>query len=174
MLIQHFAERKLNAALYFKQHTRDCTPSKLSQLLYLLDFEQFRQTGRSVTNDLYIATAEGPVSRSQGGIDVEAKPQDAADPHPSFCSDHFTPRNMRILADLCERYGDSSAEDISTVTCAPDGPWNKTYLASAGEGAVIDYALILDGHPSREMILESAREHEMFVAAFSQSTASPA
>jgi uncharacterized phage-associated protein len=61
MLITHEREKLINAILYFASHTRHCGKIKLFKLLYLLDFEHFRQTGRSVTSLDYRAWELGPV-----------------------------------------------------------------------------------------------------------------
>ena len=61
MLINHEREKLINAIIYFAQHTQYLGKIKLFKLLYLLDFEHFRQTGQSVTGLTYSAWKYGPV-----------------------------------------------------------------------------------------------------------------
>jgi hypothetical protein len=61
MLITHERDKLVNAILYFAHETKHFGKIKLFKLLYLLDFEHFRQTGRSVTGLDYQAWKYGPV-----------------------------------------------------------------------------------------------------------------
>jgi hypothetical protein len=61
MLIHHEREKLINAILCFAHETQCLGKIKLFKLLYLLDFEHFRQTGRSVTGLDYQAWKFGPV-----------------------------------------------------------------------------------------------------------------
>lgn len=54
-------EKLINVAIYFATNTRSCGKIKLIKLLYLLDFEHYRQTGASVTGLEYHAMKMGPV-----------------------------------------------------------------------------------------------------------------
>lgn len=60
-LVSRDREKLANAILYFHRHTENLTVEKLYRLLYLLDFEHFRQTGQSVTGMEYVARESGPV-----------------------------------------------------------------------------------------------------------------
>ena len=44
MLVNHNREKLINTAIYFADQTRHCGKIKLIKLLYLLDFEHYRQT----------------------------------------------------------------------------------------------------------------------------------
>ena len=61
MLISHNREKLINAAIYFADNTQHCGKIKLIKLLYLLDFEHYRQTGIPVTGLEYRAMKMGPV-----------------------------------------------------------------------------------------------------------------
>jgi hypothetical protein len=61
MLITHEREKLINAILFFVEHTLHTGKTKLFKLLYLLDFEHYRETGRSVTGLSYYAWKLGPV-----------------------------------------------------------------------------------------------------------------
>lgn len=60
-LINHDREKLINAILYFAKNTKDCGKTKLLKLLYFLDFEHYKQIGRSVTGLEYFALENGPV-----------------------------------------------------------------------------------------------------------------
>jgi uncharacterized phage-associated protein len=61
MLISREREKLLEAVKYFAAHTKYCGITKLFKLLYFLDFDHFRETGRSVTGLQYQAWPMGPV-----------------------------------------------------------------------------------------------------------------
>ena len=61
MLLSHEREKLINAIIYFAKYTQYLGKIKLFKLLYLLDFEHFRMTGRSVTGLGYHAWKYGPV-----------------------------------------------------------------------------------------------------------------
>ncbi len=61
MLISRDREKLINVIVYFGRNTRFCGKTKLFKLLYLLDFQHFRATGRSVTGLDYRAWELGPV-----------------------------------------------------------------------------------------------------------------
>src|SRR5436190_1617210 len=54
-------EKLVNAALYFAQNTEHFGLVKLFKLLYFLDFEHYKDIGRSVTGLEYEAWEQGPV-----------------------------------------------------------------------------------------------------------------
>ena len=61
MIVTHYREKLIQAIVYLSDNTRHCGKIKLFKLLYLLDFEHFRQTGHSVTGMEYRAWKMGPV-----------------------------------------------------------------------------------------------------------------
>src|SRR5450759_4848767 len=61
MLITHDRERLINAIIYFAKNTKHCGITKLMKLLFLLDFDHFKLTGRNVTGQDYFAYPMGPV-----------------------------------------------------------------------------------------------------------------
>ncbi|EQD73859.1 hypothetical protein B1A_04740, partial [mine drainage metagenome] len=61
MLISHEREKLINAIIFFAIHTRFLGKTKLFKLLYFLDFEHHKETGRSVTGMDYFAWKMGPV-----------------------------------------------------------------------------------------------------------------
>ena len=61
MIANHDRAKLVNAIVYFGQHTKKCGMTKLFKLLYFLDFEHYKKTGRSVTGLRYFAWPMGPV-----------------------------------------------------------------------------------------------------------------
>jgi len=61
VLISREREKLLEAVKYFAGHTKYCGLTKLFKLLFFLDFDHFRETGRSVTGLTYEAWPMGPV-----------------------------------------------------------------------------------------------------------------
>src|SRR5438046_2822902 len=61
MIITHEREKLIQAINFFARNTRKFGKVKLYKLLYFLDFEHFKLTGRSVTGLVYYAWPKGPV-----------------------------------------------------------------------------------------------------------------
>lgn len=61
MLVNRERDKLLSAIIYFVRTTKYCHTLKLFKLLNFLDFEHFRQTGRTVTGLRYSAWVMGPV-----------------------------------------------------------------------------------------------------------------
>ena len=178
MLVSRFRNKLINAILYFAEHTRGLGKIKLFKLLYLLDFEHFRQTGRPVTGMEYRAWKMGPVPAELVQIwdDLDADLAEAIEICPEkvydyvrenvvskrrFDDAHFSPRELRILADLAARYADDLSDKMIDITHAENGAWARVWQDSAGSDQVIDYRLALaDDEPNREAILQAAAEYE--------------
>jgi len=125
-------QRLLGAVVYFATNTHYCGKIKLFKLLYLLDFQHFRETGRSVTGADYSAFKFGPVpdvlmqewDRPEPDFDLVAKivPEQVIDyvrqtvkPQASFDDDEFTPRQLRIMQELAEKYKDTRSPEMIDV-----------------------------------------------------------
>ena len=54
-------QKLINAIVFFASNTQFCGKIKLFKLLYLMDFEHFGKTGKSVTGFEYEAWKFGPV-----------------------------------------------------------------------------------------------------------------
>lgn len=176
MLITHERDKLLNAILYFASNTRNCGKTKLFKLLYLLDFEHFRITGRSVTDLQYYAWKMGPVPVALEE-DLDNPPADLCDavrlaseqvinhsrltviPQRDFDPRHFSKRELRLLTELAAKYQHHTAQQMVDVTHAENGAWERVWADGAGRNALIPYEIAVSGEDSA-MILALAREHE--------------
>jgi uncharacterized phage-associated protein len=178
MLVTHEREKLINVILYFAHNTRHLGKIKLFKLLFLLDFEQFRQTGRSVTGLEYRAWKFGPVPvevmqewdepEADLAAAISIRPEKVIDfvretivPLVPFDDSHFTKRALRTMEELAVRYRDTYSPTLIDVTHAENGAWAKIWQGGRGMNEAIPYALGLDDDsPLRNAILEIAGEHE--------------
>jgi len=183
-----YRRKLLNAVLYFARHVKNPSKVKIFKLLYFLDFEHFKETGRSVTNMDYYAYNFGPVpkefyeevcnnevpadlrqhltivpfqsdeSGKKGGM---FKPKTQAD------LSVFSPREKRILENLSEIFQDVDAKMISDISHFKNHPWDRT-IKEKGPLAKIEYALALDDEAkvSLDEALNATREREEMLKNF--------
>ena len=186
MLISRQREKLVNAIVYFATNTQHCGKVKLFKLLYLLDFGHFRETGRSVTGLDYRAWELGPVPfdlyrewdrlHPDLASAVEVVPARVSDyqrervvSKVAFDDNHFTKRELRLMAELAARFRDDTTAPLINVTHAERGPWDKIWDDGRGDDSRIPYMLAVpDNDPNRDAILEAARDHESMVAADSR------
>jgi uncharacterized phage-associated protein len=182
MLIDRRREKLVNAIVYFARNTNSLGKIKLFKLLYLLDFEHFRQTGRSVTGLHYRAWKLGPVpmrlmqewEQPEPDFDaaLEIVPEQVIDhvrqsvrARVDFDESHFTRRELEIMQNLVDQYQDTFSPDMIDVTHAENGAWATVWNAE-GFNAEIPYALSLaEDDENRETILEAAREYQAMIEA---------
>jgi uncharacterized phage-associated protein len=173
-----YRKKLLNAILFFAQNTKHLNLTKLSKLLYFLDFTHFSQTGYPSIGLDYYAFKWGPVPKKfwlevkDGNIpeDFEGKltmisiiDESAPDSKKGYefkaiskpDLSIFTPREMKILNWLVEVYREPGAWQISEVSHLPKQPWDVT-LRSYGGNQPIDYLLSID--EKSEVELEQARD----------------
>lgn len=183
MLIKREREKLLNSIIYFAQHTDCCGKTKLFKLLHLLDFEHFRQTGRSVTGLDYYAWKMGPVPvRLDEEFDipgddfeesVDIVPEQIRDhrmykivPKKEFDPAYFSKRELRLLDQISSEFHSCNARKMVDVTHREDAPWTKIWRDGEGYNELIPYEEALDDD-NREFILEEAKEHKEIVEHFS-------
>ena len=184
MLKPHSREKLINAAIYFAANTRHCGKIKLIKLLYLLDFEHYRQTGVSVTGLEYRAMKMGPVPMAlfeewdalepDFAAAVAIVPEQVIDyerltvqPRRAFDDSYFTRRELRLMAQLAERFRTDYSQPMINVTHAERGPWNAIWDNGRGYLERIPYALaIRDEDPNAEIVRDAAAEREGIRQAF--------
>lgn len=144
-------QRIIHAMIYFINNTEHCHLLKLLKLLYLLDLEILRLTGRSVTELEYQAWEKGPVppklrddiqnpqSFLSNSIKVTkslgpSKKDITFKPLIEFVSDFFSERELEQMKRLAEIYKDSKSKEMTAVTHqkTDEGwPWFKVYKKDA-------------------------------------------
>ncbi|MGJ5075520.1 Panacea domain-containing protein [Bradyrhizobium oligotrophicum] len=160
MIVTHEREKLIQAVNYFARHTRKFGKTKLYKLLYFLDFEHFKQTGRDVTGLTYFAWPMGPVPVSLHEEIDNPKPDltDAFDferraigdgwrlniePKVPFSESHFSKREMMILKNLAEEYRDTDADKMIEATHLENLPWDRVYNKDGRKQQEIPYDLAL-------------------------------
>ena len=183
MIVSHERDKLINAVVFFAKNTNYCGKIKLIKLLYLLDFEHFRQTGRSVTGMDYRAWKMGPVpfefyqefdaQEPDLAAAVDIVPEKVIDytraqvvPKVAFDDSHFTRRELNIMEQLATRFRESMSQSMIDVTHEERGPWETIWDGSRGNNERIPYPLaVAADNPHREAILASAREYADIEAA---------
>lgn len=182
MLVNKSREKVINAIVFFASKTNNCGKLKLFKLLFLLDFEHFRRTGRSVTGLTYSAWKFGPVpievyqewdapeSDFQSAISIVCErifdfSVEMAIPRVRFNEASFTRRELSIMHDIASAYETATAREMVDVTHAENGVWDKVWNNGKGINEPIPYELsVALDEPYREAILEAAREYSQISA----------
>lgn len=176
MVKTHHREKLLNTLIFFAANTRYCGKTKLFKLLYLLDFDHFRATGRSVTGLSYYAWEKGPVPiKLESELDepagdlfeaIRIEPEQLINfqrlnivPQRAFDPSHFSNRELRLLERIAGDYAQSRAGEMVEVTHAENGAWDKAWQDGEGKHHLIDYDLALDDSPERERVERAAHEY---------------
>lgn len=167
MFISHDREKLINAIIYFVRETKHAHTLKLFKLLFFLDFEHFRQTGRIVTGQQYKAWPKGPAPSGlwheleAGGekdfhaaISLQIERDHITDevlrrdlkPKKPFDSKFFSKRELRIMERLAFFFKETKGEDMTEFSHAQKQPWSKTWNEGKGKGAVISPDLALEAN----------------------------
>jgi uncharacterized phage-associated protein len=180
MIINYDREKLINAIIYFAEATSVCGKIKLFKLLYFLDFEHYKETGRSVTGLEYYAWKMGPVpSVLMDEIDMpepDMAERVTFEPIPTkfgnnmiqvrskakFDSSHFTKRELRILKDLADRYVLSKAEEMIEATHIETLPWHRVYHEEHRKQGLIPYEYALKPE-EKEAVLDIASENKEII-----------
>ncbi|MCP5195527.1 MAG: SocA family protein [Gammaproteobacteria bacterium] len=185
MLIHHEREKLINAIIYFAKNTRFLGKTKLFKLLYFLDFEHFKETGRVVTGLDYYAWKMGPVPVAlYEEVDVpepdmaervefeekptrHGRPMLVVKPIAEFDDSYFTKRELRIMQNLVTEFRDALAEDMIETTHLENQPWHKVYVEKGRRQERIPYELALRGQEV-EAMQEVIAERQAFLEHFCQ------
>ena len=178
MLINHDREKLIQAIVFFLKNTRKCGKVKLFKLLYFLDFEHFKATGRSVTGLNYCAWKMGPVPVSlfeeiespqpdlAGAIRFEdrairngAQSMLVMKPQTEFSDSYFSKREMDLMRQLATEFRDHDSEDMIEATHLENMPWDRVYNKQAQRQAPIPYELALRAD-EKDALLNVAKDRE--------------
>jgi len=177
MEVSIYRRKLLNALLFFAKNTRYLNLTKLSKLLYFLDFTHFKQTGYPSIGLKYYAFQKGPLPKDfwleikDGDVPEDFKGKIALIPkmdelEPKFKEMEiralknpdlsvFTPREVKIINELAFIFKNAKAWEISEVSHLPNQPWDIT-MKKVGEKCLIDYLLGID--EKSEINLDDARD----------------
>lgn len=181
MIVTHNREKLLNSIIYFSENVGLLNKTKLFKLLYYIDFEHFKQTGRSITGLEFQAWEIGPVPVAleeelespkfdfSERIDIEIKankkginPSTNIISKAKFDSTHFTKRELRILKDVSERLGMCSTDDLIRLTHQEGQPWHKVWELEKRHFEKIPYEYILD-EAEKDLVKSLNSEREEFI-----------
>lgn len=182
-------KRLINAIVYFAKNTKYCGKIKLFKLLYLLDFEHFRQTGKPAIGLDYQAWTFGPVPVSlmdewedfgpdlARAIRVEeqqvfdhSRQQVVVNEGMEFDADDFTPRQLRIMQDLVSAYRGEYSPKLIDETHTENGAWDSVWQGGKGAYHPIPYHLaVKESDPNRDALLEIAERDEQYRVALQAS-----
>ena len=168
MLISHERRKLFQAIVFFSEHTRKLGKTKLFKLLYFLDFEHFKRTGRSVTGLAYFAWPKGPVPKQlheefadppsdllqHVGIETIRTlrgPMEKPVAKVSFDSRLFSKRELQLMRDLAARYRNATAEEMIEDTHLENKPWHEVYDVQGLKQSQIPYELALNKQEADEM-----------------------
>ena len=161
MLASDQRERLLNAIVFFLTNTKHCHTLKLFKLLFFLDFEHYRQTGRTVTGLEYVAWPNGPAPSDLWG-ELQSPPADLRavaavvpihddvtsrllrrdiKPKKAFDRRLFSKRELRIMALIAEVFAEAKADDMSEFSHLKGSPWHQVYNRGKGNGQAIPVEL---------------------------------
>ena len=177
-----YRKKLLNAVLFFAKNTKRLNLTKISKLLYFLDFTHFKLTGFPSIGLDYYSFERGPVPRDfwaeikDGNVPEDFKGKlvlipktDDLDPNykeleiraiakPDLSI--FTPREIKILEELAFIFKEARGIDISEVSHLPKHPWEIT-VRNVGKNKIIDYMLAIDDKSeiAPDDAIESLKEH---------------
>jgi uncharacterized phage-associated protein len=183
MILTNHREKLINTIIYFAGHTKYCGKTKLLKLLYLVDFKNFKQTGKSITGLEYYAWEMGPVPRElfeelSGNMkpDMRSAIHDLPEgegfkqirPKKKFDSQFFSKNEMKLLENIAFVFKDAMADAMVESTHLKNEPWDRT-LRKKGEFQKIDYMLAIDCdinslpyHEAKERMKERSEMHKIF------------
>lgn len=188
MRAEYHKEKIVNVITYFVNHTAGCNKKKLFKLLFLLDFEHFEQTGRSVTGFDYFAwdmgpvpaelheTIEAPDAKFLENFIIERTPmpngyKDAISlkSKNEFNEKYFSRRELGLMADIADRFHDATGKELEDFTHRDESPWHRVYEVENRKYKEIPYEYALDCLDSseKEALTEIIKERTAFTTNYS-------
>jgi uncharacterized phage-associated protein len=169
MLITHEREKLINLIIFISLKTRNCGKIKLFKLLYFIDFEHFKITGRSITGLSYAAWKMGPVPTALFDEINSPEPDMARalefsetttykgyamltiKPVNDFDSSNFTKRELQLMQRLTEQYCSTIADEMIEATHLEDSPWDRVFNKENNKQGIIPYSYALRKSEKEEM-----------------------
>lgn len=165
-----FAREKLiHSILFFTEQITNKTLGtlKMLKLLYLFDFEHFRQTGKPALGLEYEAWKMGPVApevykelsspqndlaafikivKRKNDNDEEMKGLEFK-AQKKFEKQYFSRREIQIMERITEFCKDLLSQDMTAFTHGRNMPWRKVWNGGKGNKQPINFELSLDAPP---------------------------
>jgi uncharacterized phage-associated protein len=176
MLINRDRQKLINAVIFFANNVEKCGKVKLFKLMYFLDFEHYKITGRNVTSMDYYAWKMGPVPTALFD-EINSPEPDMAEAilfeetqtrrspmlkvtaRKKFDASVFSKRELKIMEQLASQYKNNTADDMIEATHLENLPWDKVYHQENGQRQIIPYDLALRSQEFDEM-QRIAQEHK--------------
>lgn len=172
MLITHDREKLIQAIIYFAGNTRFFGKIKMFKLLYFLDFEHYKVTGRSVTGLKYSAWKMGPVPTAlfdelespepdfASAINLSeistynglGRPMLSITSNIKFSNELFSRRELKLMQELVSEYRESKSDDMIEATHLENMPWDKVFNQQSSPQAEIPYEYALQINEREEML----------------------
>lgn len=180
MIVNRHRQKLIEAINFFAANTRKCGKTKLFKLLYFLDFEHFKETGRSVTGLEYFAWPKGPVPLAlfeeiehpkddlaakvrfkQIPVKRHAATMLSVEATTGIDKSHFSKRELRIMGDLAKKYRETDADQMVEATHLENLPWHEVYEIQQNRQGLIPYDLALRKQDREEMLEHIAEIQEI-------------
>ena len=175
-------QRLIHAIVFFASNTQFCGKIKLFKLLYLMDFEHFGKTGKSITGYEYQAWKFGPVPADLMEEWEELSPDMAQAVHiesekvidfdrqevkvnegVEYNDEFFTPRELRIMQSLADKYKITKSAKLIDVTHEQNGAWDKVWQNGLGSKKLIPYTLALsDEAANHDELINIGAQQRMY------------
>lgn len=170
------------AQLYDVLERNGYVDDRRDALLFVLDFEIFRQTGRAVTGAPYVAAPHAAVNpwptiswawqawrRDFVATQYQYRHHGVVTRQYQYRLDFasFTRRELRVLGRLIDTFRWTPAHDLPQPNDVIRDPWAQICLASIPAGDPVPYTLVLDDRPDSVSLdyAEAYAEDATWVAA---------
>lgn len=186
-------EKLINAMIFFALNTnrKKIGKTKMSKLLFALDFEHFKQTGRFVTGVKYYAFPKGPYPKEVfEALSARESPKDIArylwvtamyeedgeekgllfkvkrKVQPDFSL--FSKREIEIMTRLAEIFYDATAKQVTHWSHSRGSPWEQVWQKENRKFAPIEYTYAIDDSSpiTKEEAEALLKEEEEFESVF--------
>ena len=184
MINRRHREKTLHALVYFAKETLYVGKLKLFKLLYLLDFEHYKNTGLSVTGQTYKALDNGPVPQEL--MDEWDAPKEdfigsflkkekeypngwkaqVLEPRVKFNDIFFSEYQLSLMQDLAKEYFRHTSKMMIDETHQKFDLWDEIYTVRGLKYQTIPYELALErrGNERDLALLDLANEYHEFIA----------